>query len=68
MRISRSLLILPVAALSCNLHGQATATGNIVGVVNDATGAAVAGATVTATNKGTSAPPRPIAQVSTASI
>jgi hypothetical protein len=37
------------------LLAQATATGNIVGVVTDATGAALPGATVTATNKGTNA-------------
>src|ERR1700712_1401416 len=37
------------------LFSQATATGNIVGVVTDATGAALPNVTVTATNTGTNA-------------
>ncbi len=37
------------------LSAQATATANIVGVVSDATGAALPNATVTATNRGTNA-------------
>jgi Carboxypeptidase regulatory-like domain len=37
------------------LSGQANATGNIVGVVTDKTGAALPTATITATNKGTNA-------------
>jgi hypothetical protein len=40
---------------SSRLLAQATATGNIIGVVTDATGAALPAATVTATNQGTNA-------------
>ena len=40
---------------SSRLFSQATATGNIVGVVTDPTGAVLPGATVTATDRGTNA-------------
>jgi outer membrane receptor protein involved in Fe transport len=54
--ILRYVLLLSLALTgSSRLFSQATATGNIVGVVTDATGAALPGATVTATNRGTNA-------------
>jgi hypothetical protein len=49
-----SLLLLLLAGRTC-LFAQATATGNIIGTVSDATGAALPGATVTATNTATNA-------------
>ena len=56
MRNRGVLLSLAVPALyvSC-AFGQATATGAIVGVVSDASGAAVSGAGITAINKATNA-------------
>jgi hypothetical protein len=48
------LLSLLLAGRTC-LFAQATATGNIIGAVTDATGAALPGATVTATNTATNA-------------
>jgi hypothetical protein len=48
------LLTLVLAGYN-NLFAQATASGNIVGAVTDATGAALPGATVTATNTATNA-------------
>jgi hypothetical protein len=50
-----SVLFILVLCCCQFLSAQATATGNIVGVVSDATGAALANATVTATNRGTNA-------------
>jgi len=57
MRVTlRTFLLLSVSLCGWSyVHAQATATGNLVGVVTDATGAALPGATVTATNKGTNA-------------
>jgi hypothetical protein len=52
--IFRSFVLLSLVLSCCNfLSAQATATANIVGVVSDATGAAMPGATVTATNTAT---------------
>ena len=54
--IFRCFIVLSLVLTSCNfLSAQATATGNIVGVVTDATGAALPNATVTATSKATNA-------------
>jgi hypothetical protein len=54
--IFRSFVLLSLVLSCCNfLAAQATATANIVGVVTDATGAALPNATVTATNRGTNA-------------
>ncbi len=52
--ILRTFLFLSILVVtSGHLLAQATASGNIVGIVSDATGAAVAQATVTALNKAT---------------
>jgi hypothetical protein len=52
--ILRSFLLLSLALTGPNfLFAQATAAGNIIGVVTDGTGAALPNATVTATNTGT---------------
>lgn len=49
-------LLIVLAGVRCqSLFAQATATGNIAGVVTDQTNAAVVGATVTATNTATNA-------------
>ena len=54
--IFRCFIVLSLVLTSCNfLSAQATATGNIAGVVTDATGAALPNATVTATSKATNA-------------
>lgn len=56
MRIARSLAALLVSVFATSLaFGQATASGNIAGVVSDASGAAIANATVTAINKANNA-------------
>ncbi len=56
MRNTRPLLALAAPVFLCTLaHGQATATGSIVGVVTDASGAAIPAASVTVTDKGTNA-------------
>ncbi len=53
---NRVALCLGLMVLSTGLAlGQATATGTILGAVTDASGAAIAGAKVTATEKGTNA-------------
>ncbi len=53
--ISSLSLVLLILASGNSLLAQATATGNIVGVVTDATGAALPAASVIATNQGTNA-------------
>ena len=53
--ISSLSLVLLILASGNSLLAQATATGNIVGVVTDATGAALPAANVIATNQGTNA-------------
>ena len=53
--ISRLFLVLLILASGNSLLAQATATGNIVGVVTDATGALLPAANVIATNQGTNA-------------
>jgi outer membrane receptor protein involved in Fe transport len=53
--ISSLSLILLILASGNSLLAQATATGNIIGVVTDATGAALPAASVIATNQGTNA-------------
>ena len=56
MRATRYFAALAIPAITCGLAlGQATATGTIVGVVTDASGAAVAGVTVSAVDKATNA-------------
>jgi hypothetical protein len=52
----RNILLLSFLLVVSNLLlAQATATGNIVGIVTDATGASLPNATITATNTGTGA-------------
>ncbi len=53
--ISSLSLVLLILASGNSLLAQATATGNIVGVVTDASGAALPAANVIATNQGTNA-------------
>jgi hypothetical protein len=53
IRYQRLVVFLVMMFATAAVFGQATSTGNIIGTVTDATGAAVAGATITATNKGT---------------
>ena len=53
--ISSLSLVLLILASGNSLLAQATATGNIVGVVTDATGALLPAASVIATNQGTNA-------------
>ena len=56
MRRSQPLLALAATLVATTLaHGQATATGSIVGVVTDTSGAAISAASVTVIDKGTNA-------------
>jgi len=56
MRFTRSFAAISVPVFATGMaFGQATATGNIAGIVTDPSGAAIANATVTATNKANNA-------------
>ncbi|MGI4830800.1 MAG: TonB-dependent receptor [Janthinobacterium lividum] len=56
MRFSRHLFALSVPVLATGMAvAQATADGAVVGVISDATGAAIPGAAIVATNKATNA-------------
>ncbi len=56
MRLFHGVLAVSLPLLATGMaFAQATADGAVVGVVSDATGAAIPGAVITATNKGTNA-------------